>query len=137
MSVRLISILALVVALPSGIRAQDAPPSLRAGTLSEGLSVDGVLDEAAWSTAELVDQFTQSDPDEARKATARTTVRVLANAGAIAIGIVCEQAEGDIVSFSVRRDAGLNNEDHVRIVLGPFMDGRSGYLLAVNPTAQA
>src|SRR2546426_8487173 len=25
-------------------------------------------------------------------------------------------------------------EDHVRIVLGPFLDGRSGYVFAVNPT---
>ena len=40
----------------------------------------------------------------------------------------------DIVSFSVRRDAVLDSEDHVRIVLGPFADGRSGYVFAVNPS---
>jgi hypothetical protein len=60
---------------------------------------------------------------KANALTARTTVRVLASAGALAIGIVCEQPAGDIVSFSVRRDAALNNEDHIRIVLGPFMTG--------------
>jgi hypothetical protein len=38
------------------------------------------------------------------------------------------------VSFSVRRDAALGSEDHVRIVLGPFLDGRSGYVFAVNPS---
>jgi hypothetical protein len=55
----------------------------------------------------------------------RTTVRVLAGANALVIGIVCDTPDPSaIVSFSVRRDAPLGNEDHVRIVLGPFMDGR-------------
>jgi len=62
-------------------------------------------------------------------------VRVLANARAIVIGIICEDPDpAGIVSFSVRRDAPLANEDHVRIVLGPFLDGRSGYVFAVNPS---
>ena len=87
-----------------------------------------------WATAELIDEFTQTDPDEGQPATARTSMRVIASASAIAIGVVCDQDPGDIVSFSVRRDAGLNNEDHVRIVLGPFLDGRSGYVFTINPT---
>jgi len=66
---------------------------------------------------------------------ARTTVRVLAGAKALAIGIVCDDPNPNgIVSFSVRRDAPLTNEDHVRIALGPFLDGRSGYVFAVNPS---
>src|SRR4029079_10557189 len=66
---------------------------------------------------------------------ARTIVRVLAGSTSIAIGVVCEDPNPEgIVSFSVRRDAGLGSEDHVRIVLGPFLDGRSGYVFAVNPS---
>jgi hypothetical protein len=38
------------------------------------------------------------------------------------------------VSFSVQRDADLHAEDHVRVVLGPFRDGRAGYVFAVNPS---
>src|SRR4029453_7666431 len=64
-----------------------------------------------------------------------TRVRVLADPQAIVIGIVCEETDPSrIVSFSVRRDAVLNAEDHLRIVLGPFADGRSGYVFAVNPS---
>ena len=62
-------------------------------------------------------------------------MRVLANPAGIAIGIVCDDPDPSaIVSFSVRRDAPLDSEDHVRIVLGPFLDGRSGYVFAVNPS---
>jgi hypothetical protein len=60
---------------------------------------------------------------------------VLADTHALVIGIVCDEPDpSHIVSFSVRRDAVLTSEDHVRIVLGPFGDGRSGYVFAVNPS---
>src|SRR5215204_6722 len=114
--------------------AQTAqPPELRAGALDPAHSIDGRLDEPDWTTAQVIDVFTQADPREGAPASARTTVRVLAGPRAIVVGIECEQpAETGVVSFSVRRDAALNQEDHIRIVIGPFMDGRSGYVFAVN-----
>ena len=97
-----------------------APSELRAGTLDAAHSVDGRLDEPAWAAADLIDAFTQADPREGEPASARTTVRVLAGPKALVIGIDCEQPSGvGVVSFNVRRDATLTQEDHVRIVLGP------------------
>lgn len=115
--------------------AQDgAPPSLRAGSLSEVVRIDGRLDEPEWSAADATDAFRQSDPSEGAAPTGRTVVRVLASAKAIVVGILCEDPDpSGIVTFSVRRDAPLASEDHVRVVLGPFLDGRSGYVFAVNP----
>jgi hypothetical protein len=126
---------AALVALPPVAGAQSETPRVRAGVAPPALRIDGVLDEDAWAAAEAIDALTQAEPDELAPATLRTVVRVLAHASAIAIGIVCDQPDpGGIVSFSVRRDAALDSEDHVRIVLGPFMDGRSGYVFAVNPS---
>jgi Domain of unknown function (DUF5916) len=128
----------LVTVMAAAARAassQDAPPSLRAGVLSADVVIDGQLSETAWESAEATDNFRQTDPVEGAPPSARTHVRVLANARSIVSGIVCEQANpADIVSFSLRRDADLESEDHVRIVLGPFADGRSGYVFAINPT---
>ena len=118
----------------SGFAQEIQPPTLQVGVLPDTLNVDGVLDEPAWNAAPVVENFTQTDPAEGAPPTMRTSVRVLAGPRALAIGIVCDQDPKDIVSFSVRRDASLNNEDHVRIVLGPFLDGRSGYVFAVNPS---
>ena len=110
------------------------PPEVEAGVLPDEFAVDGVLDEAAWQTATANDRFTQSDPIEGAVPSARTSVRVLAGAKALVIGVECDDPEPDaIVSFSVARDASLRSEDHLRIVLGPFLDGRSGYLFSVNP----
>ena len=128
----------MAVALCAGpearVSAQEGPPALRVGSLPDGLAIDGVLDEPAWTTADATDGFAQSDPNEGAPPAGRTVVRVLAGPKALVIGIVCEDPDPDgIVSFSVRRDAALGSEDHVRVVLGPFLDGRSGYVFAVNP----
>ncbi len=65
--------------------------------------------------------------------TFRTTVQVLAGRNVIVLGVVCEDDPNGIVGFSVTRDAAMQSEDHIRLVLGPFLDGRSGYVFAVNP----
>ena len=114
---------------------ENGPPAIRAGRLADGARIDGVLDEAEWSAAEPIDRFIQTDPAEGAAASARTVVRVLAGARAIVIGVVCEDSDpSGVVSFSVRRDASLSSEDHIRVVLGPFRDGRSGYVFSVNPS---
>src|SRR5712691_1109910 len=116
------------------LAAQENLPALRAGGLNN-IVIDGALIEAAWTTAELIDTLIQIEPTEGAQATGRTVVRVLADRRSLVIGVVCEYPDDvGIVSFSVRRDASLNAEEHVRIVLGPFADGRSGYVFAVNPT---
>lgn len=112
-----------------------AVPTLRAGTLPASLRIDGVIDDSEWAGAEAADNFAQTDPVEGAVPSGRTSVRVLAGTKALVIGIICDDPEpSGIVSFSVRRDAALNSEDHVRVVLGPFRDGRSGYVFSVNPS---
>src|SRR5215210_4317522 len=133
---RYVSALLIITTLAASAAAQDAgPPSLKAGVLGDQFTLDGRLDEPAWATAGVIDSLVQSDPREGSPATRRTLVRVIAGPRAIAIGIVCEEPDpSGIVSHSVRRDAALASEDHVRVVLGPFRDGRSGYVFAVNPS---
>lgn len=115
-------------------RAQESVPSLRVGTMTSPVRIDGRLDEPIWQSAESTDAFHQTDPQEGAPPSVRTIVRVLADANALVIGIVCEDDPSSIVSRSVARDADLDSEDHVQIVLGPSRDGRSGYAFAINPS---
>ena len=128
--------LVLSLSFSGSVFAQEtAKPRLRAASGAETIDVDGILSESAWDAAEETDAFAQTDPREGAPPTLRTVVRVLASPDALVIGIVCYDSDPDgIVSFSVRRDAGLNSEDHVQLILGPFADGRSGYVFAVNPS---
>jgi hypothetical protein len=124
-----------VVSAAAAFAQDGAPPALRVGALNGSVQIDGVLDEPEWAQAEAADAFAQTDPVEGAPPTARTVVRVLAGPKALVIGIVCDDPDpAGIVSFSVRRDANLTSEDHVRVVLGPFLDGRSGYVFSVNPS---
>lgn len=119
-----------------GWAQSDERPALRAGDLSSELTLDGVLSEPAWASAESITNLTTIEPEEGGVPAGQTTVRVLANRNEIVFGIVCHDPDpGAIVSFSKGRDSDLELEDHILLVLDTFQDGRSGYVFAVNPSA--
>ncbi|HVH10369.1 MAG TPA: DUF5916 domain-containing protein, partial [Gemmatimonadales bacterium] len=108
-------------------------PQLRAGALAEALALDGRMREPAWATADSA-LLTEYEPGQGVVPAERTVVKVLANPDVLVIGIRCDDPDPDqITSFSRARDADLSAEDHVRIVLDPFLNGQSGYVFAVNP----
>ncbi len=114
--------------------AGTALPTLRIGALGGSLRLDGRLDEPAWAAADSIANLTQIEPTEGIAPSGRTVVRVLAGADEIVIGIRADDPEpGRLVSFARERDAALANEDHVKLVLDTYLDGRSGYVFAVNP----
>lgn len=106
---------------------------LRAGT-GTPVRLDGQLNEPAWSMADSITNLTQIEPREGARASAPTVVKVLATQDALTIGVRADQPPGvPIVGFARERDAALGNEDHIRVVLDTYLDGRSGYVFAVNP----
>jgi hypothetical protein len=122
-------------AAPATIAADTTPerPSLRVG-LADGIVVDGVLDEPAWAEAEAIDGLTMTEPTEGGTLVGETRVRVLASSNALYVGVEAFDPEPDrIVSYSIRRDPDLDEEDYIGFVLDPFLDGRSGYIFAINP----
>ncbi|MDX1315770.1 MAG: DUF5916 domain-containing protein, partial [Eudoraea sp.] len=130
-------VLAVFIILISSVSAQEASrPSLSAGQITEPIQIDGVLNEPDWEQAPILDDFLTTVPEEKGKPSAKTIVRVLADERFIVIGIDCQdQRPEDIVRFSKLRDADIREEDHVKVVLDTFLDGQSGYILAVNAHA--
>ena len=137
-----------IVLLSAGLplayaRAEEeaAPPrsserlSLRAAPLSPDLALDGRLTERAWAaTADSIANLTTLEPEEGGVPAGQTIVKVLADRQVIVFGVQCRDPEpGKIVSFSKARDSDLTEEDHIILVLDPMLDGRSGYVFAVNP----
>ena len=115
----------------------DAPrPTLRVGRLTGSLRLDGRLDEPAWAAADSIADLTQTEPDEGATPSGRTVVRVLGDGAGIVIGIRADDPDTSrITAFARARDADLSSEDHVKIVLDTYLDGRSGYVFAVNANA--
>ncbi len=111
-------------------------PGLRTAVVSTlNLQLDGVLSESAWSEAESIANLITIEPEEGGVPAGKTIVKVLANTTEMIIGVICNDPDpSGIVSFSKARDSELDDEDHVLIVLDTFLDGRSGYVFAVNPS---
>jgi hypothetical protein len=141
--------LALVAASPpglSGLAAQNpsasadsarrARPALRVSVVRGPIAVDGSLDEPEWLAADSIADLTQIEPREGGTPSGRTVVRVLALPDALIIGIRADDPDASrITTFARQRDASLTNEDHIRVVLDTYLDGRSGYVFIVNPNA--
>ena len=130
--------LLLVLTLLRGVQAQDIPdrtrPRLQVGVLRAAIRLDGLLDERDWSGTDSIANLIEVEPQEGASASARTVVRVLATGDALIFGIRADDPEpARIVSYARQRDALLDTEDHLKLVLDTYLDGRSGYVFAVNP----
>jgi len=102
--------------------------------MDEALVLDGRLNEPAWATAPVISTLTMLEPTEGGIPAAATRVRILANTRVLVVGIEADDPDpGGIVSTSKARDPELKAEDYLKIVLDPFLDGRSGYIFAINP----
>ena len=128
--------LALLGAGVASARAQDSGSAERASVrvgVGEGIRLDGELREPVWQTVDSI-TLTQVEPNQGAAPSARTVVRVVTTADAMVFGIRAENPAGvGLVAFARQRDAELDDEDHIKLVLDTYLDGRSGYVFAVNP----
>ena len=114
------------------LKAQERP-SLESGTIAGQIRIDGRLTEMEWSSAPYTENLKTIVPVEGGEPTNLTRVQVIADEKSIVFGIRCEDDNPKgIVRFAKLRDIDLEEEDHVRIVIDPFLDGQSGYIFAVN-----
>ncbi len=120
--------------VPAPYTLHPTPPSIAAGRLTGSLKLDGILDEPVWQTTDSISNLVQVIPRQGAAPSARTVVRVLAAPDALLIGIRADDPDpAGIVGYARARDAELEEEDHVVVVLDTYLDGRSGYVFTVNP----
>ena len=107
---------------------------LNAVRASGPITLDGALDEAAWSAAPLATNFVQNDPREGQPATYDTEVRVLYDDAALYFGVFAKDAEpGQLIVNDLKKDYNTGGSDGFTVILDTFHDGRNGYQFATNP----
>jgi hypothetical protein len=111
-------------------------PALRASPLPPHYEFDGRTAGPAWQSAvDSIADLATVEPEEGGVPAGRTIVKVFADADEIVVAVRCDDGDAaGIVSYSKARDAVLDEEDHVVIVFDTFLDARSGYVFAVNPS---
>ena len=115
--------------------AQDTDRKLTALYIESPIVLDGNLDEAAWSLAEVATDFTQNDPKMGEPATERTEVRILYDDENFYLGVYCYDSagkEGPIVT-QVSRDFSPREGDHFTFIVDTFDDNRNGVVFGTNP----
>ncbi len=97
--------------------------------------LDGVLDEPAWQSAAIIDQFVQQEPSEGDPATERTVVRLMYDERALYVGVEAyDSVSNGIIATEMRRDSRqLLDEDNFQLILDTFHDSRSGYMFVTSP----
>jgi Domain of unknown function (DUF5916) len=114
--------------------AQSPVPSVAAVRTEDSIRLDGVLDEPAWSRAGRLGPFLQRDPKEGAPASEATEVRVLYDKDNLYLGITCyDRDPASIVATQLARDADLEVDDRLLVVLDPFFDHKNGFFFSVNP----
>jgi hypothetical protein len=123
-----------LLAARQAVAQHDMPFStVEALSISEPMEVDGRLDEAAWSQAQVASGFTQREKPE-EPATEPTEFMVVHTPTMLYIGFRCFDSEPDqIVARELERDGRLFRDDAVIVVLDTFHDHRNSYFLEVNP----
>jgi hypothetical protein len=98
------------------------------------IALDGVLDEADWAQAPSLGEIRQREPKQETDATERTEVKLLADKDNLYIGVACYDSEPEkVVGTQMARDAELEIDDSVAILLDTFHDRRNAFYFATNP----
>src|SRR5262245_9717903 len=127
MAVGSLGITTFAWAQPRGPVSGASPPAAPVKFANGPITLDGRLDEADWQAASPIGPLMQQVPREGQPASEPTEVRVLYTAAALYFGVVChEQHRGQLIVTQLARDANLDVDDRLTIVLDPFLDHRNG-----------
>ena len=107
---------------------------LRANRIVGAVQLDGRLDESFWDTADSISEFRQREPDEGAPCTERTVLKVARDREALYVGVHAYDSDiHGVHATQLRRDADLDVDDYVMLLIDSFHDRRSGFVFRTNP----
>ena len=96
--------------------------------------IDGLLDDAVWENAALVDDLHQVEPIEYAEPFEHTEIWLLYDDDAIYVGAKLYDTDPEsITAQNLRQNDSIGDDDRFFVTLDPFNDKRSGYYFGLNP----
>ncbi len=140
MSFRPILALVLPLALgaaPAGAARAPRPeptpaPAIEAVRTQAPVTVDGRLDDEAWTSVAAFSDFTQRDPEEGQPASERTELRLLYDDDALYVGARLDDGEPDRIVVRLSRRDESAEADRFSIYLDPRRDRLTGVRFEVS-----
>lgn len=125
--------------MPGALHAQitagssDGSKSITVPKLDGTPRIDGVLDEAVWSGALLIEDFHQYEPVEYAEPGLKSQVWIFYTETALYIGsFFAENDMSEVTANVLRQGQGLGSDDILAVILDPYLDRRNGYRFEVN-----
>jgi hypothetical protein len=113
--------------------AHAARPTLQSARPAGRLTIDGRLDDAAWESAGVANNFVQQYPDVQRPGTHPTEARVLVDDGALYVAMrLHDPASDSIVAPLARRDYN-EYSDWAQVIVDSYHDRRTAFRFSLNP----
>ena len=100
--------------------------------IDSAATVDGSMDERAWSHAARLTGFSQYQPVDGRPAEEPTEVLVWYSADAVWFGIKAKELHGNVVRATKANRDDIASEDHVQILLDTENGRQLAFLFGVN-----
>jgi len=111
--------------------AQDDP--YRPLRITDAITLDGKLDEAAWQQAPVMKDFMQTDPNPGDTATEKTEARILYNDEFLYVGIRCfDDHPSRIIRLRYERDYNLGDDDGTGFILDTYHDKNTAVCFCSN-----
>ena len=102
--------------------------------INSPIVIDGSLDETPWRRSPKIGELVQRIPQAGARPTERTEVTLLYDKDNLYIGVMCYDSEPDRVNASqMARDAMLNPDDRLSIILDTFRDQSNAFHFSTNP----
>jgi hypothetical protein len=134
--------LLLQIQQPALVESAPSPAPAIQGTGSPGVtiprieasvSIDGQLDEEAWSAAARLDGFRQYRPVDGRPAEERTEVLIWYSPTALHLGVIAHDRDAGSIRATVADRDNLTRDDTITFYLDTFADRRRAFFFTVNP----
>lgn len=127
------TLIQMALVLPT-VLGTPKPPSLVRGMRvpASAITIDGHLSESAWTHAERVTAFTQSEPTEGSAPSESTEVYVAFDDAALYIAARMYDAHPDSIAERIGRRDDVTGSDQLTVFLDPYHDGRTGYFFRVD-----
>jgi hypothetical protein len=108
-------------------------PEVAARRVDSKIQIDGVLSETPWQDKSGIGDLVQVEPRSGAQPTEATRIWVAYNNDALYIAVRCEdRSTRQIVATEMRRDANIQENDNIQLILDTYHDHRNAYYFATN-----
>jgi hypothetical protein len=110
------------------LHAQDSLKNFKATRIISPPKIDGILDDEAWKSSEVISDFIQNTPNEGKQPAQKTEVRILYDDFAIYVNAMMYDTAPDSILHELgNRDDDNLNAEKFRFVVDPYDTRHDAY----------